>query len=241
MDEELKRVLPVLEHLAKHLPKTAFSIDTFHACVAREALQLGAEIVNDVSGATQDADMASTIAQEQAAAILMHSRGTPSSMHNFSSYADGGVARAAGAELRAGGIARALQAGVPRWSVIADCGVGFAKKGMQNVEVIRDGAAFSRAAGRFPCTLGLSRKRWLQDVAGCDSIEARDWGTAGAVAAAVARGGVDIVRVHRPEIAEAVRACDAICYGSSYTLRSTSRIVDEREREFSNVTGDVTA
>ena len=124
VDEELRRVLPVVEALARdgHVP---ISIDTYKAEVARAAIAKGATIVNDVSGLQYDDGLASVVAATGAAIVLMHNRGRSRDMYKEAAYDD--VVGEICLELEAA-IGRATAAGVPRELVIVDPGFGFAKR-----------------------------------------------------------------------------------------------------------------
>src|SRR5581483_12181935 len=122
-DEELSRVVPVINALALRL-KIPISVDTRKSPVARAALDAGAAIVNDVSGLRHDPALAAVAAETGAALVLMHSRGTPKTMNDEAVYGD--VVRDAAEELRRS-VAAATAAGVPAARIIVDPGLGFAK------------------------------------------------------------------------------------------------------------------
>lgn len=129
--EELDRMLPVIEALKKEYPDAILSIDTFRAKVARESIQAGAHIINDISGGTLDPNMFQTVADLQVPYILMHMRGTPSTMTKLTDYDDvvNDVAVHLGnavAQLRALGVK----------DIILDPGYGFAKTVAQNYELL---------------------------------------------------------------------------------------------------------
>lgn len=129
--EELDRMLPVIEALKKEYPDAILSIDTFRAKVARESIQAGAHIINDISGGTLDPNMFQTVADLQVPYILMHMRGTPSTMTKLTDYEDvvNDVAVHLGnavAQLRALGVK----------DIILDPGYGFAKTVAQNYELL---------------------------------------------------------------------------------------------------------
>lgn len=129
--EELDRMLPVIDALKKEYPDAILSIDTFRAKVARESIQAGAHIINDISGGTLDPNMFQTVADLQVPYILMHMRGTPSTMTKLTDYEDvvNDVAVHLGnavAQLRALGVK----------DIILDPGYGFAKTVAQNYELL---------------------------------------------------------------------------------------------------------
>lgn len=164
----------------------------------------GAEIINDVSAGRHDSGMHEVVRRSGAATVQMHMRGTAGTMQTLTQY-DGDMAQTVGDELLQQ-VNELLSTGVCRWSVIADAGIGFAKTAEQSATLVRDGGRFQRAVGGLPTLLGVSRKSWL----GKGSNEERDWATSGAIGAAVMGGGVDMVRVHRAEVARAVRAADLV-------------------------------
>jgi dihydropteroate synthase len=123
-DEEMRRVLPVVACLASQTA-VPISIDTYKAAVAREALDRGAAIINDVSGLQYDPALGHVAAEAGAALVLMHTRGRPREMYNLAVYDD--LAREVTAELTQA-MSRAESAGVAREAVILDPGLGFAKR-----------------------------------------------------------------------------------------------------------------
>ncbi|KAJ4294849.1 trifunctional dihydropteroate synthetase [Collariella sp. IMI 366227] len=215
--EELARVIPAIQ-LIRSSPAFAsrpvlISVDTYRAAVAEAAVNAGADIVNDVSGGSMDPDMLSTVARLGATICLMHMRGTPATMNSLASYPDseggliGGIAR----ELLAR-VSAAEEAGVRRWRIVLDPGLGFAKIGPQNVDVLRRLEELRGWPGLegLPWLVGSSRKSFIGRVTGVPTPRERIWGTAATVAAAV-QGGADVVRVHDVrEMAQVVAMADAI-------------------------------
>ena len=188
-DEELRRVLPVIERLATSgLP---ISIDTYKAIVAREAIAAGAVIVNDVSGLQFDSDLGGVVAGSHAAVVLMHNRGRSREMYREAAYTD--VVAEISEELAAA-IGRATAAGVPREAVIIDPGLGFAKRATHSYAALA-GLAKLAVLDR-PILSGPSRKSFLTAATGDRPPARREWGTAAAVTASVLLGA-HIVRVHR--------------------------------------------
>lgn len=203
-DEELRRVLPVVERLALESP-VPVSIDTYKARVAREALERGAAIVNDVSGLLYDPQLGAVAAAAGAAIVLMHTRGRSRDMYHEAVYAD--VVGEIAAELHEA-VARAEAAGVRRDAIVLDPGLGFAKKAGHTWQAL---AGLERlAASGFPLLAGPSRKSYLTTAIGERPARERDWATAAAVAACVL-GGAHIVRVHAVrEMVDVVRVADRI-------------------------------
>jgi dihydropteroate synthase len=204
LEEELRRLLPVLQHLA---PRTRLpiSVDTRKAAVARAALESGASIVNDVSGLGYDSALGEVVGRSGAALVLMHMRGSPRDMHEHARYSD------TVAEVRdelAEGLVRAERAGIPRDSVILDPGIGFAKRPEHSYQAL---ARLGELAvlGR-PLLVGPSRKSFLSAALGEVPAVARDWGTAAAVTAAIL-GGAHVVRVHAvAEMIQVARVADRL-------------------------------
>ena len=208
IDEELRRVLPVVRALAAD--GTAISVDTMRAEVADAALSVGACLVNDVSGGLADSGMAGLIADSGVPYVVMHWRAPSDQMERRAVYGD--VVAEVVAELTAR-LAGLVQAGVDPEQVILDPGLGFAKNSPHNWSLLAALPAL-QALGR-PLLLGASRKRFLGSLlAGADGepapVERRDAATA-AISALAAIAGVWGVRVHqvRPS-ADAVRVVAAI-------------------------------
>lgn len=203
-EEELRRVLPVVEALAP-AGRVPISVDTYRAVVAREAIAGGATIVNDVSGLRYDAGLAAVVAATGAAIVLMHNRGRSRDMYREAVYDD--VAGEIGRELE-DAIGRAMAAGIPRDRIIVDPGLGFAKRAEHTWESL---AGLDRlAALDRPVLVGPSRKSFLLSATGDRQPSDRDWGTAAAVTASVL-GGAHIVRVHGVrEMADVVRVADRL-------------------------------
>jgi len=182
-DEELRRVVPVLERLNGEVP---ISIDTAKAEVARRALALGAELVNDVTALRGDPDLAGVVADAGAYLCLMHMQGTPRTMQQDPRYDD--VASEVAAFL-ADRLAFAVAQGIPEERVCLDPGIGFGKTVEHNLELIRR-LDVLLALGR-PVLVGFSRKSTLLRLGATDRVGA-------SVAAAVAayERGATILRVH---------------------------------------------
>ncbi|NOT07077.1 MAG: dihydropteroate synthase [Gemmatimonadales bacterium] len=190
--EELERVLPVVEALARRLPSLLVSVDTVKSGVAERCLDHGAAIVNDVSGLRLDAAMAGLCAARNAGVIAMHSRGGVAQMASLDQahYPGGVVAEVAG-ELGAA-LGRARSGGLQDERLVIDPGFGFGKTPEQNVELLR-GLGALRVLGR-PIMVGPSRKRFLGALTG-RAVEERDQATAAACAFAWA-AGASLFRVH---------------------------------------------
>ena len=203
-DEEMRRVLPVVEGLARQ-GATLISIDTYKAEVAREALARGAAMINDVSGLLYDKALGRVAAETGAALVLMHTRGRSREMYELAVYDD--AVREVGEELR-GAIGRAAEQGVSEEAIILDPGFGFAKRPEHSFDVLRGLPALA-ALGR-PILSGPSRKSFLKVALGERLPPDREWGTAAAVTASVLLGA-HIVRVHGVrEMVDVVRVADRL-------------------------------
>jgi len=194
-EEELRRVVPVIERLLAHLPTCPLAVDTTKSAVARAALAAGAWAVNDVSGLRFDPGMGAAIAERGAGVIVMHSRGSFEQLASYD-HAEypGGVASTVATEL-GDAVGRATGAGIPLDRVAIDPGFGFAKTPEQNI-VLLDRLAQVTALGR-PTLVGLSRKRFLGELTGRTAATDRDAATAAACVMAHARGA-QLFRVHAP-------------------------------------------
>jgi 2-amino-4-hydroxy-6-hydroxymethyldihydropteridine diphosphokinase / dihydropteroate synthase len=210
--QELERVRPVIERI-RSIPEArdvAISVDTFYADVARGAVAAGADIINDVSSGVFDPQMLPLAAELGVTIILMHMRGTPETMAHLTEYPEG-VINGVGKELGQR-VTEALRAGVPRWRIVLDPGIGFAKTENQNLELLRDLDNLRRFPGleNFPWLVGTSRKGFIGKITGVSSAVERGWGTAATVTTSVA-GGADIVRVHDiPEMVQVTKMADTM-------------------------------
>jgi dihydropteroate synthase len=205
LDEELRRVVPVLEQLQR-LP---VSIDTAKAEVARRALELGAELVNDVTALRGDPDLARVVTEGGAYLCLMHMRGEPRTMQTDPRYDDVVAEVARFLEER---LAFAVAQGIPEQLVCLDPGIGFGKTVEQNFELVRRLDELV-TLGR-PILVGFSRKSSLGRILG--DPEAKTGTTAASVGAAVAayERGATILRVHDVrEHVEALAAARAVVAG----------------------------
>ena len=205
-EDELQRVLPVIEELAKRLT-VPVSIDTTKAVVARAALAAGATIVNDISALRFDFHIADEVAKSAAGLVLMHSRGTPATMHRLPPVAD--VLEEVTKGLRSS-VALAERRGVKRESIVIDPGIGFGKTQEQNIELIAKLDQLAQAFHEFPILIGTSRKSFIGRLLDGAPATDRLHGTMASITAAVLRGA-HIVRVHDVKAAaETVRIADAI-------------------------------
>jgi dihydropteroate synthase len=186
-DEELGRIMPVIEALAGS--GAVLSVDTMKAAVARRAVAAGAHIVNDVSALTADRDMAGVVRDTGAGVVLMHMQGAPRTMQAAPRYDDvvGEVSSFLQARLR-----DLEQAGIPRDAMAVDPGIGFGKTAEHNLALLAGLRTLARL-GR-PVVVGCSRKRFLGEVTG-RAVGERLAGSLAAAAVAVFLGA-HVVRVH---------------------------------------------
>ena len=204
-EEELNRVIPVIERILEAHPGTVISVDTYRASTAAAALDAGASIINDVS-AISDLEMAEVAAERGAPIVLMHMLGEPKSMQKNPRYED--VIR----EIRdylARRAERAIAAGVAEENIVLDPGIGFGKTLKHNLKLLDRLDAIVNLG--FPVLIGISRKSFLGKIAGSDDDKARLFATLASNVMAYERGAA-IFRVHdvRPnrealEVAAAVR------------------------------------
>jgi dihydropteroate synthase len=196
VEEEIKRVVPVIEALAQRTD-TPISVDTTKSEVARVALDAGASIVNDISALRFDFYIADAVARTGAGLVLMHSRGTPATMHRLPPIAD--IMREVTHSLRAS-INMAERRGVKRESIVIDPGIGFGKSQEQNLELLARLDQLIAAFPDYPLLIGTSRKsfigRLLADENGTPApAEDRLHGTLATIATAILHGA-HIIRVH---------------------------------------------
>ena len=194
LEEELKRVIPIIKHLRQY-SSIPISIDTTRSAVAQAAIKAGADIVNDISGGTFDEKMLSTVASLQVPIIIMHIRGTPKTMQQKTDYDDliNDIVNWLNTQIK-----QAIEAGIEQDNIIIDPGIGFAKNYQQNIELLKNLSSF-HALG-CPMLVGISRKSFIGHILGKKDPQKRVWGTAAACCHAIA-SKTDILRVHDvPEI-----------------------------------------
>jgi dihydropteroate synthase len=215
VEEESQRVVPVISELAKRT-QIPISIDTTKSEVARAALEAGASIVNDISGLRFDFYVADAAARAGAGLVLMHSRGTPATLHRLPPVAN--IIPEVTNGLRAS-VHMAERRGVKRESIVIDPGIGFGKSQEQNLELIAKLDQLIAAFPDLPVLVGTSRKsfigRILADNDGTPaSADQRLHGTIASLVTAVLHGA-HIVRVHDvKESIEALKTVEAIAAAS---------------------------
>jgi len=210
LQEELDRVLPVLEALRNELP-IPLSIDTNKSVMAREAAACGAEFINDISGLTFDEGMAATVAASGCGLFVMHTRGRPERMQAETVYAD--LVGEVLASLRQS-VACARAAGVAAERIAIDPGIGFGKDVHGNLELLRRLADLHELG--LPVLLGTSRKSFIGRVLDREDPAERLTGTLATVALGVA-AGAHLFRVHDVAPArEAAMMAWAVCQGKAW-------------------------
>jgi dihydropteroate synthase len=207
VQDEIRRVVPVIEILAKKLT-IPVSIDTYKSTVARHALAAGASFVNDISGLRFDREMPSVVVEHEVPVVIMHIKGTPKNMQKRPVY------KALVPEiidyLRTG-IDIARKAGIPGDKIIIDPGIGFGKTVEHNLEIIRRLDSFT--GFEKPILLGPSRKSFIGKILGDILVTERLEGTAAAVAIGILNGA-NMVRVHDVEaMVKVARIADGIKKG----------------------------
>jgi dihydropteroate synthase len=200
LDEELKRVIPVIEGLASRL-EIPLSVDTYKSQVAERAIEAGAQMINDISGLRFDPQVPAVAARFDTPLIIMHIKGSPKTMQQNPSYEDlmGEII----AYLREG-IEKAERGGVDPHQVIVDPGIGFGKRVQDNLVIINRLDELN-TLGR-PLLIGTSRKSFIGALLGAE-VHQRGVGTLATVAVSVLKGA-HIVRVH--DVAPMKQAVDMV-------------------------------
>ena len=208
-DEERRRVLPVIRDLKRRRPAAVVSVDTYKASVARAAVELGAEVVNDVSGFRWDPKMAKTLAELKVGAVLMHTRGRPAEWAALPPIGD--PVLAVKRDLRQWAETATL-AGIKRDHLVLDPGFGFGKRFEENYPLLAHFGELQQTG--FPLLAGVSRKSFIGRLLARDGKDAgvadRLYGTLAAEALLILKGA-HIIRTHDVRFAvEAARVADAI-------------------------------
>ncbi len=203
LEEELRRVIPVIESLAKEVD-VPISIDTYKSTVAERAIKAGAEMINDISGLHFDPDLGQVAAKEDIPLILMHIRGTPETMQKEIHY-DSLFSEIL--QYLKDSIQRAESAGVDPQQIIIDPGIGFGKTLEDNLLIIKNLSEF-RVLGK-PILLGTSRKSFIGKILNAE-VDERLEGTLSSIAICVLNGA-HIIRCHDVlQAKKAIAVADAI-------------------------------
>lgn len=203
IEEELRRVIPVVQAIKKQL-QAKVSIDTYKEKVAKEAMEAGADMINNISGFTFDPKIASLAAREKVPVVLMHIKGKPATMQDNPQYDD--LMSEIVSFLR-NSIKIAAEAGVKSDRIIIDPGIGFGKKVEHNLEILKNLKTLKSLG--HPILAGLSRKSFIGHILQADTSERLEGGLAAAAIAIF--NGASILRVHDvKEFSKAARMADAI-------------------------------
>ena len=202
-DEELRKLVPVLRKL-RHNVDTPVSINTYNAATAERAVELGVQIINDVSGLAFDAKLAGVINQSDVGLILTHLRGTPDTWKRLPALPD--LVATIGRDL-VSSLARARSAGIDRRRIVIDPGLELGKRGLENYRVLTQLDRLGQL--RQPILVSPSRKRFMTETVRASDGE---WTLAAAALSTIAiYGGAHIVRVHEVEaVAQAAKAADRV-------------------------------
>ena len=190
LDEELRRVVPVIESVKKEFPEVVLSIDTYKSKVAQEALDRGVEIVNDISGLGFDEKLIEVLAGSNCGIVEMHIKGTPKNMQKDPHYDD--VVLEINEKFKEI-LEKLRSAGVDEERVVLDPGIGFGKRFENNLEILNNIEAF-KIWGR-PILIGTSRKSFIGGVLGIENPKERLFGTIASNVVAFIKGA-HIFRVH---------------------------------------------
>jgi len=192
IEEEIKRVVPVISELKRIKPEIIISVDTRKAEVADAAVKAGADIINDVSGLENSPEIANIAAENNTGLVLMHMRGTPESMQKTENLVYKDIVNEV-IDFLTKAAQKAIDCGVKRENIILDPGIGFAKDLEQNMILIKEIKKL-RESG-YAVLVGHSRKSFIGKLLGRDDAKDRLAGTL-AVSLYLASQGVEILRVH---------------------------------------------
>jgi dihydropteroate synthase len=209
-DEELQRVIPVIEKIREFDKNIAISIDTRHSIVAKEAVKAGADIINDISGFDWDENMISTVKELGVPVIIMHSKSSPETMQINPTYEEN-IIDAIYKSL-ADKVKKATEAGIAQENIIIDPGVGFGKMQEHNIEIIKRISEFKSLG----CALliGISRKSVIANILNVPPEEREEANIA--LNSYLASQGANIIRVHDVEKHyKAIKVLDRVLYGDN--------------------------
>lgn len=208
VEEEISRTIPVIAALKSQYPEVCISIDTSKTDVARQAIEAGADIVNDVTG-FQNREMIEVVAETGVGAIAMHMKGTPRSMQKAPVYKDVVTEVRTFFEER---WEKMTGGGIDPRAIVFDPGIGFGKQLGHNLELLRRLDELSVA--NRPILLGVSRKSFIGKILGSDKMADRSWPTV-AITAYAAEKGIALHRVHEVKgNLESLRMMEAILAGT---------------------------
>lgn len=203
LQEEIRRVIPVVELLRKRTD-AVISVDTSKPQVAQQALDAGADMINNVMGLQIPLRFLKLIRDSDAALVVMHMRGDPRTMHSKTKYRS---LTSDVVEELSRSLEKCLDTGIKSDRIMIDPGIGFAKTPQQNLQILNELQKFRSL--HMPLLVGTSRKSFIGKVLNAP-VERRMWGTAASVAVAI-MGGAHMVRVHDvKEMKQVASVCDAI-------------------------------
>ena len=208
-EEEVRRVVPVIERILASRPEAVISVDTYRSKTAAAALGAGARIVNDVTALRGDPRMASVVADARCPVILMHMQGEPKTMQMEPHYEDvvGEVKAFLGLKAE-----NAIAAGVSQENIIVDPGIGFGKNFNHNLVLLRNLEVIVDLG--FPVLVGASRKTFIGKITGAKDAGERVFGTVATTVLAYEKG-VTLLRVHDVRAnREALAVADAVLHAS---------------------------
>jgi dihydropteroate synthase len=208
-EEEVRRVVPVIERILASRPEAVISVDTYRSKTAAAALGAGARIVNDVTALRGDPCMASVVADARCPVILMHMQGEPKTMQMEPHYEDvvGEVKAFLGSKAE-----HAIAAGVSQENIIVDPGIGFGKNLNHNLALLRNLEVIVDLG--FPVLVGASRKMFIGKITGAEDAGERVFGTVATTVLAYEKG-VTLLRVHDVRAnREALAVADAVLHAS---------------------------
>ena len=208
-EEEVRRVVPVIERILASRPEAVISVDTYRSKTAAAALGAGARIVNDVTALCGDPRMASVVADARCPVILMHMQGEPKTMQMEPHYEDvvGEVKAFLGSKAE-----HAIAAGVSQENIIVDPGIGFGKNLNHNLALLRNLEVIVDLG--FPVLVGASRKTFIGKITGAEDAGERVFGTVATTVLAYEKG-VTLLRVHDVRAnREALAVADAVLHAS---------------------------
>ncbi len=193
VDEELRRILPIVRTLAAEHPDALLSVDTVKSSVAEAAIMAGAHIVNDVSAMRLDPEMARVCAQHKVGVVLMHSRGGVEDMASYAHAVFAGDPLDEVMDELAERVEAALESGIARERIVIDPGIGFGKRSAHSLRLL--GCLERFTTWGVPVMIGVSRKRFIGELTGLAEPRQRVFGSVGAAVAAYERGA-RLFRVH---------------------------------------------
>jgi dihydropteroate synthase len=208
-EEEVRRVVPVIERIIAARPEAVISVDTYRSATAAAALDAGASIVNDVSALRGDPRMIPVVAEAQCPVILMHMQGEPKTMQSEPRYTD--VVREV-KDFLWSRAEHAIRSGVPTENIIVDPGIGFGKNLDHNLALLSDLKVIVDLG--FPVLVGASRKRFIGSITGVQEAAERVFGTVATTVLAYEKGAT-LFRVHDVRAnSDALAVAEAVLHAS---------------------------